>query len=36
MFPEISVIVPMRNESPNLGEHYNRITASLERCGRGY
>jgi glycosyltransferase involved in cell wall biosynthesis len=36
MFPEISVIVPMRNESPNVGELYNRITAALERCGRGY
>ena len=36
MFPDISVIVPMRNESPNVGELYNRITAALARSARPY
>jgi glycosyltransferase involved in cell wall biosynthesis len=36
MFPDISVIVPMRNESPNVGELYARITAALDRSTRGY
>jgi glycosyltransferase involved in cell wall biosynthesis len=36
VFPDISVIVPMRNESPNVGELYGRITAALARSGRSY
>jgi glycosyltransferase involved in cell wall biosynthesis len=36
MFPDISVIVPMRNESPNVGELYKRITAALDRSARAY
>ncbi len=36
MFPDISVIVPMRNESPNVGELYGRITAALGRSGRSF
>ena len=31
MQPEISVIVPMRNEAPNVAELYRELTATLER-----
>jgi glycosyltransferase involved in cell wall biosynthesis len=33
---EISVIVPMRNESPNVGELYRELTATLEAFKRPY
>jgi glycosyltransferase involved in cell wall biosynthesis len=36
MAPDISVVVPMRNESPNVGDLYRRITAALGRFGRPY
>jgi glycosyltransferase involved in cell wall biosynthesis len=36
VFPDISIIVPMRNESPNVGEFYVRITAALARSARPY
>ncbi|HTI37015.1 MAG TPA: glycosyltransferase family 2 protein [Vicinamibacterales bacterium] len=36
MVQDISVIVPMRNESPNVGELYKRITAALGRAGRSF
>jgi glycosyltransferase involved in cell wall biosynthesis len=36
VFPDISIVVPMRNESPNVGELYNRITAALGRSGRSF
>jgi glycosyltransferase involved in cell wall biosynthesis len=36
MGPEISVVVPMRNESPNVAEVYRELTAVLEEYGRPY
>jgi glycosyltransferase involved in cell wall biosynthesis len=34
--PDISVIVPMRNESPNVDRLYTELTATLEAFGRPY
>jgi glycosyltransferase involved in cell wall biosynthesis len=36
MTPEISVVVPMRNESLNVEQLYRDVTASLSACGRSY
>ena len=36
MQPELSVVVPMKNEAPNVAELYQEITAALEACGRPY
>jgi glycosyltransferase involved in cell wall biosynthesis len=36
MTPEISVVVPMRNESPNVAELYRELTAVLVGFGRPY
>lgn len=36
MLPEISVVVPMRNESPNVKELYRELTTTLEAFGRPY
>jgi len=36
MIPEISVVVPMRNESPNVAELYRELTAVLGGFGRPY
>jgi glycosyltransferase involved in cell wall biosynthesis len=36
MTPEISVVVPMRNESPNVERLYRDVTASLSQFGRPY
>src|SRR6187402_1619727 len=36
MTPEISVVVPMRNESPNVEKLYRDVTASLSAFGRSY
>jgi glycosyltransferase involved in cell wall biosynthesis len=36
MGPEISVVVPMRNESPNVEKLYREVTASLTAFGRSY
>ena len=36
MTPEISVVIPMRNESPNVAELYRELTAVLEAFGRPY
>ena len=36
MQPDISVVVPMKNEAPNVAELYQEITAALEACGRPY
>ena len=36
MQPEISVVVPMRNEAPNVAELYRELTAALEAFGRPY
>ena len=36
MTPEISVVVPMRNEAPNIGQLYQELTTTLEAFGRPY
>jgi glycosyltransferase involved in cell wall biosynthesis len=36
MTPEISIVVPMRNESPNVERLYRDVTASLTQFGRSY
>ena len=36
MQPEISVVVPMRNEAPNVEQLYRELTASLEAFGRPF
>ena len=36
MSPELSVVIPIRNESPNIGELYRELTEVLERWGRSY
>ena len=36
MTPEISVVVPLRNESPNVERLYRDVTASLTQFGRSY
>jgi len=36
MYPEISVVVPMRNESPNVGDLYTQVTSALSRFGRPF
>src|SRR4051812_14068013 len=36
MSPDISVVVPMRNESPNVEQLYRDVTASLTTFGRSY
>jgi glycosyltransferase involved in cell wall biosynthesis len=36
MIPEISVVVPMRNESPNVAKLYEELTTTLEAFKRPY
>jgi glycosyltransferase involved in cell wall biosynthesis len=36
MVPEISIVVPMRNESPNVERLYRELTSSLAELGRSY
>ena len=36
MQPDISVVVPMRNEAPNVEKLYRELTAALEAHGRPY
>jgi glycosyltransferase involved in cell wall biosynthesis len=36
MQPDISVVVPMKNEAPNVAELYQEITAALAAYGRPY
>ena len=36
MTPEISVVVPMRNESPNVEKLHQELTTTLEAFGRPY
>ena len=36
MQPEISVVVPMRNESPNVRDLYHEVTRALTAFGRPY
>ena len=36
MFPELSVVIPVRNESPNVDELYRDLTEALARWGKPY
>jgi glycosyltransferase involved in cell wall biosynthesis len=36
MSPELSVVIPIRNESPNIGELYRELTEVLDEWGRSY
>ncbi|PYR78103.1 MAG: glycosyltransferase [Acidobacteria bacterium] len=36
MSPEISVVVPMRNESPNVADLYRELTSTLDASARPY
>ena len=36
MTPDITVVVPMRNESPNVAELYEQLTSTLTGFGRPY
>ena len=36
MTPEISVVIPVRNEAPNVPQMYEEMTATLESFGRRY
>jgi glycosyltransferase involved in cell wall biosynthesis len=36
MTPELSIVIPIRNESDNIPTLYQQLTASLERFGRSY
>ena len=36
MTPEISVVIPMRNESPNVDELYREVTTALTAFGRPF
>jgi glycosyltransferase involved in cell wall biosynthesis len=36
MSPDLSIVIPIRNESPNIPELYRQLTESLERSGRSY
>jgi glycosyltransferase involved in cell wall biosynthesis len=36
MIPELSIVIPVLNESPNIEELYNELTNTLVRSGRSY
>ena len=36
MSPELSLVIPIRNESPNIDALYVEMTEALERWGRSY
>ena len=36
MTPELSIVIPVRNESPNIKPLYDELTESLGRYGRSY
>jgi len=36
MTPEVSVVIPMRNEAPSVADLYGELTTSLQRLGRPY
>ena len=36
MNPEVSVVIPMRNEAPNVEELHRELTTTLQRFGRPY
>src|SRR5687768_10114975 len=36
MTPELSIVIPVRNESPNIKPLYDELTTTLERAGRSF
>ena len=36
MTPELSIVIPVRNESPNIKQLYDELTSTLERDGRSF
>lgn len=36
MTPELSIVIPVRNESPNIQDLYHELTTTLVRGGRSY
>ena len=36
MTPELSIVIPVRNESPNIEPLYHELTATLEGAGRSF
>ena len=36
MTPELSIVIPVRNESPNIKPLYDELTTTLVRGGRSY
>jgi glycosyltransferase involved in cell wall biosynthesis len=34
--PELSIVIPVRNEAPSLAELYRELTSTLADCGRSY
>jgi glycosyltransferase involved in cell wall biosynthesis len=36
MLPDISIVIPLRNESPNVAQLYSELTDTLEAFGRPY
>lgn len=36
MIPELSIVIPVLNESPNIEDLYNELTTTLVRGGRSY
>ena len=36
MTPELSIVIPVRNESPNIKQLYDELTQTLGQYGRSY
>ena len=36
MTPELSIVIPVHNESPNIKELYDELTQTLGQYGRSY
>ena len=36
MIPELSIVIPVRNESPNIKPLYDELTQTLGQYGRSY
>ena len=36
MTPELSIVIPVRNEAPNIRPLYDELTTTLVRGGRSY
>ncbi|HSJ42744.1 MAG TPA: glycosyltransferase, partial [Xanthobacteraceae bacterium] len=36
MSPELSIVIPVRNESPNIKALYDELTQTLGQYGRSY